>query len=60
MISVFSATITEKCGVWCKKEYNMWFGAKESPICGVTCYFLLSLSPVKQTREMFSPNTSEP
>jgi hypothetical protein len=40
MISVFSATITEKCGVWCKKEYNMWFGAKESPTCGVTCYFL--------------------
>jgi hypothetical protein len=40
IISVFSATITEKCGVWCKKEYNMWFGAKESPTCGVTCYFL--------------------
>jgi hypothetical protein len=35
MISVFSATITEKCGVWCKKEYNIWFGAKESPTCGV-------------------------
>jgi hypothetical protein len=29
MIYVFSATITGKCGVWCKKEYNMWFGAKE-------------------------------
>jgi hypothetical protein len=23
-----------------KKEYNLWFGAKESPTCGVTCYFL--------------------
>jgi hypothetical protein len=46
MISVFSATITEKCGVWCKKEYNMWFGAKESPTCGVTCYFLKFRGPV--------------
>jgi hypothetical protein len=40
MIYVFSATITRKYGVWCKKEYNLWFGAKELPTYGVICYFL--------------------
>jgi hypothetical protein len=40
IISVFFATITEKCGVWCKTKCNLWFYAKESPTTGVMCYFL--------------------
>jgi hypothetical protein len=31
IISVFFATITGKYGVWCKKSYNLWFGAKYAP-----------------------------
>jgi hypothetical protein len=39
---MFFTIITGKCGVWCKKEYNLWFGAKESPIYGVICYFIIT------------------
>jgi hypothetical protein len=40
MISAFFATITGKCGVWCKTKCNLWFLAKESPTYGVMCHFL--------------------
>jgi hypothetical protein len=40
IIFVFFATITRKYGVWCKNKFNLWFCAKDSPTCGVMCYFL--------------------
>jgi hypothetical protein len=48
IISVFFATITEKCGVWCKTKCNLWFYAKESPTTGVMCYFLHPVEAQKQ------------
>jgi hypothetical protein len=53
MIYMFFATIIEKCDVWCKTKSNMWFSAKESPTCGVMCYFHRSLGLLAHLQRAF-------
>jgi hypothetical protein len=35
--------ITTKYGVLCKNKHMLWFCAKQTPTCGVICYFLCGI-----------------